>query len=110
MATSSTRVRAGAPSRAIAARSRATACVARSGARCDPDGQAAAWPDRRHLAHRQLIARRDLEAPAPQDARGDRLDLELPEAHPDARARAAAERHVLPLAHRRLGLGGEALG
>ena len=56
----------------------------------------------------EVVGQREREAR--EQERGDRADLELAEAHPDARARAAAEGDVGALRERGLGLGREALG
>ena len=60
--------------------------------------------ERRRLADLQPLAGNQLESPARQDPRGDGLDLELAEAHPEALPRAAAERYVGALRERRAAL------
>ena len=54
--------------------------------------------------------RKERERQAGEDQRGDRADLELPEAHSDARPRAASEGDVGPLRERRPRLRSKALG
>ena len=82
----------------------------RSVARADDHGQAVLGADRGHLADRELEVLGQREGEAGEDERGDRADLELAEAHADARARAPAEGDVGALGQRGARLGREALG
>src|SRR2546421_8455560 len=78
-------------------------------AAADQQRHAIAWTDRRHLPDAKLVSRLELEIELCEKRGGDRLDLELTEAHPDADPRAAAERHVGTLRQCRLRFRGEAL-
>src|SRR5215204_1523148 len=63
-------------------------------ARAHEHGESAARPEGRGLADLEPVAGHALEREALADRRGDDADLELPEAHPEADPRAAAEGHV----------------
>ena len=76
----------------------------------DDHGESLAGADRGHLADGEAEVGGQGESEAGEDERGDRADLELAEAHADARARASAEGDVGAAGERGLGLGGEALG
>src|SRR3954469_18895382 len=76
----------------------------------DAHRQAAAGRERGHLADPHRPSGLQIEAETTQDRGGDRPDLELAEAHPDADPGAGAEGDVGALWELRPLLGREALG